>query len=307
MKPLPSRILVAGAGGLIGRALIGSLRRQNCEVRRLVRRKSATHDEFEWDPTAQRIDESALDGVSAVINLAGANVADGRWTKRRKELIRASRVDSTRVLVDAIARRAVGQRPSLLINASAAGWYGDTTDRTADESSLSGHGFLAQVCAAWEGAALRAEELDVRTVRLRLGVVLSKQGGALAKMLPAFKLGLGGRLGSGTQRMSWITMTDVIAIIERVLSDETITGAINAVSPAPATNTEFARTLGDVLHRPAFLPVPAWVLRLVFGQMADEALLADSGVVPAKLLATGFTFAHSELRSALQVALDEGA
>lgn len=264
-------------------------------------------DEFEWDPTAQRIDEAALDGVSVVINLAGANVADGRWTKRRKELIRASRVNSTRVLVDAIARRAVELRPSALINASAAGWYGDTRGRTADESSALGHGFLAQVCAAWEHEALRAEKLGVRTVRLRLGVVLSKQGGALAKMLSAFKLGLGGRLGSGTQRMSWITMTDVIAIIERALCDETLSGAINAVSPAPATNAEFARTLSNVLHRPAFLPVPAGVLRLVFGQMADEALLADSCVMPAKLLAAGYTFAHSELRSALQMALDERA
>lgn len=305
MNTLPSPLLIAGSSGLVGSALVASWRRRGCEVRRLVRGKPEKTGEFEWNPAARQIDEAALAGVAAVVNLAGANLADGRWTKRRRELIRASRVDSTRCLVDALARH--GSRPEVFVNASATGWYGDTGGKVADETAARGQGFLAEVCAAWEEEAGRAVSLGVRTVCLRLGVVLSAQGGALAKMLPVFKLGLGGRLGSGAQRMSWIAMPDLIAVVERVLGDGGLSGPINAVAPAPATNAAFARALGAALGRPAFLPAPEWALRLVLGQMADEALLADSCVVPAKLQAAGFSFRCPDIRTALQVTLHEGA
>lgn len=289
---------------MVGSALVSAWRRQGGEVRRLVRRKPVKADEFAWDPAAQQIDDAAWDGVTAVVNLAGANLAAGRWTKRRRELIRASRVDATRCLVEAMGRH--GARPAVFINASATGWYGDTAGGVADESTPRGQGFLAEVCAAWEAEAGRAESLGVRTVCLRLGVVLSTQGGALAKMLPVFKMGLGGRLGSGAQRMSWIAMADLMAVFELVLGDDGLSGAVNAVAPEPVTNAAFAQALGAALNRPAFLPAPAWALRLALGQMADEALLADSCVLPAKLQAAGFAFRCPDIRTALQVTLREG-
>ncbi|MCC6416509.1 MAG: TIGR01777 family protein [Opitutaceae bacterium] len=274
MTALPAKILIAGASGLIGTALGDRLRARGHEVRCLVRHAATKPHEYAWDPASGRLDDAALRDVNVVINLAGVNVAAGRWTKPQRDLIRSSRVASTRLLVDAMARCRV--RPQVLINASAAGFYGDTQGRVVDETAVAGAGFLAQVCREWEAEARRAEAFGVRTVCLRLGVVLSATGGALAKMLPVFRMGLGGRLGSGRQTMSWIALGDLLAVFDRVLADEALCGPINAVAPSPVSNAVFTRELARALGRPAMLPVPAWALRLTFGQMADEALYLES-------------------------------
>lgn len=291
-------VLVAGASGLVGTALCEWLELRGHEVRRLVRRMPKRADEFGWDPAAGKIDDAAMIGVTAVINLAGANVAEGRWTQRRKELILRSRIDSARTLVTALQATAV--KPQVLINASATGYYGDTGDQSVDESAPTGTGFLAEVCRQWEQSAMAAQDFGVRTVILRLGVVLAKEGGALAKMLPAFRLGLGGRLGTGRQWMSWIALSDLLEVIGQALDDATMRGTINAVSSRAVTNAEFTQTLARVLRRPAVLPVPAWALRLALGEMADAALLQSNRVIPARLQQRGFVFHEPELEPVLR-------
>lgn len=301
--PEPSRqvILLAGGSGLVGSALRRHWSGAGHAVRRLVRRPAAQPGEFQWEPAKGLLDPAALTGVSTVINLAGASVAAGRWTRARRQLIRASRIESTRTLVEAMARASV--RPRCLINASATGFYGDTAGTAVDESAAQGAGFLAEVCGAWETEAGRAELLDVRSVQLRLGVVLSREGGALAKMLPLFRLGLGGRLGDGTQGMSWVALADLLRIFDFLVARDDIVGAVNAVAPQPVTNADFTRHLAQVLGRPAVLPVPGWALRLAFGAMADETLLGDSRVLPGRLLAEGFAYQHPEPAGALRAAL----
>jgi len=297
-------VVLAGASGLVGRALGSRLAAQGHRVRRLVRRPAAAQDESRWDPAAGECDPALMSGADVVINLAGENLAAGRWTAARREAILRSRVDTTRTLATAMARSA--RRPAVFINASATGIYGDRGDEVLTESSASGTGFLADVCRAWEDPLATAAQAGIRTVALRTGVVLTPQGGALAKMLPAFRLGAGGRLGSGRQWMSWITLDDLLGVIDHVLTHRECSGPINAVAPQPVTNAEFTAALGRALRRPTVFPVPVFMLRLLFGQMADEALLSSTRAVPKVLLDTGFEFRQGELEPALRQLISRG-
>jgi uncharacterized protein (TIGR01777 family) len=251
-----------------------------------------------WNPAARTIEAEALEGADAVIHLAGESVASGRWTPEKKRRIRDSRVEGTRFLCEALGRLA--KPPRVLLSASAIGYYGDRGDAELREAGGQGEGFLAEVCGEWERATGSAEADGIRVVHLRLGIVLTPAGGALGKMLPPFQLGIGGRLGTGRQFMSWIAMDDVIGAVSHALVTDEIRGAVNVVSPNPATNAEFTRTLGRVLRRPALLPVPAAVLRILFGELADEGLLASARVVPDRLLQTGYRFRYPHLDGALR-------
>ena len=294
------RVLVSGASGLVGAMLVLSLRARGHAVFRLVRRSPQTIDEIEWDPAAGRLTLAKDAYFDAVINLAGESVGT-RWNRDRKEAILNSRLESTRVLVGALM--ALPEPPRVLVSASALGYYGSRGDEWLTEDSSSGHGFLAEVCRGWEHEATVAVDFGVRVVLLRTGLVLTSQGGALAKMLPVFRLGLGGRLATGRQWMSWITMDDLLEVIHRALADARLTGPINAVTPHPVRNREFTATVARVLHRPAVLPVPASALRLLFGEMADATLLASARAAPTRLQAIGFEFRHPELALALKTVL----
>jgi uncharacterized protein (TIGR01777 family) len=279
------------------------LRAAGHEVFRLVRgREVVGADEIAWDPSAGVIDVAALDGANAFINLAGENVGAGRWTTVRRERILRSRVDATRTLVAAMGR--MPMRPQVFLNASAIGFYGDRGDEVLTEKSGIGRGFLAEVCLAWETHAEVATRIGVRTGLLRFGVILSREGGALAKMLPVFRLGLGGRIGGGQQWMSWISIDDVAAIIVHALADARCAGPMNVVAPAAVTNTEFATVLGRALNRPAVVPVPAFLLRMLVGEMmADEALLASARAAPKRLSEIGYRFKHPTIDTALEAVL----
>ncbi len=292
------KIAVSGAGGFVGRGLIPFLQAQGHVVLRLVRRKPRGVDEIAWDPAAGKINAGRLAGIDVMIHLAGENVAGGRWTKRRREQIRSSRVDGTRLLVEALGKNR--DKPFVFICSSATGFYGDTADRWVEEDAPRGTGFLAEVCEAWEREALAAEKHGIRVACLRTGVVLSPDGGALGKMLPAFKTGVGGRLGGGEQWMSWISRDDLIGAIYHAILDGRCRGAVNAVAPQPVQNREFTATLGRVLRRPTLFPVPRILLKILFGQMADEALLASARVHPKKLLESGYVFRHERLEQALR-------
>jgi uncharacterized protein (TIGR01777 family) len=296
----PKSVLISGASGLVGRTLQAFFSTQGHSVRALVRRAPRNDEEFQWDPTAGTMTAAALDGVDAVIHLGGENVAGGRWTMARKAAIRSSRVDGTRTLAKGIAARPAGQRPQVFVSAAAVGFYGSRGDAQLAEDAGLGTGFLAEVCAAWEGELAPLDALGVRPVALRTGVVLSPAGGALAKMLPAFRFGAGGRLGSGRQWMSWITPDDLCAMYLRAVFDPRWNGAYNAVAPATVTNAEFTATLARVLRRPAFLPVPAAGLKLIFGEMAEETLLGSTRAVPDRAMRAGFAWRHAELESALR-------
>lgn len=293
-------ILVSGASGLVGRSLEAFLLTQGHTVRSLVRRQPQKPNEFNWDPVRGKMDPAALAGVDAVVHLGGANVAGGRWTAARKAEILSSRVDGARTLAAGIAALAASERPEVFVSAAAVGFYGERADERLDEHAALGAGFLAGVCAAWEHELAAIEQLGVRTVALRTGVVLSPAGGALAKMLPAFLMGVGGRLGAGRQWMSWITPDDLCAMYERAITDRAWRGAYNAVAPEPVTNAAFTLVMAQVLRRPAVLPVPTVVLRAVFGKMADETLLASTRAVPGRLQAAGFTWRQPELERALR-------
>ena len=292
------KIVIGGASGAIGSELAPALRAAGHEVRRLVRHTAVGPDEISWDPPNGILDSATLDGADAIINLSGENVGAGRWTKARRERILRSRIDATRTLVLAIGK--LSRKPSLFISASAVGCYGSRGDEELTEKSEFGPGFLPEVCLAWETHAEGAARHGVRTVFLRFGIVLMRKGGALAKMLPLFRLGLGGPLGSGKQWMSWVSIEDVIGVVLLALSNNRCVGPVNVVTPEPANNEEFTRALSRVVRRPAFLRVPAWALRLVFGQMADEALLASTGAVPRKLERLGYSFRQPELEGALR-------
>ncbi len=295
------QVLISGASGLVGRALTRSLAAGGHRVRRLVRRQPVAADAAFWDPAAGEIDPGALDDVDAVVHLAGENVAGGRWTATRKRRILESRVAGTKLIAGAVAAEA---KPPALVSASAIGYYGDRGEEALDEASASGEGFLADVCRQWEAAAAAAEQAGARTVRLRIGVVLSRHGGALQKMLTPFRLGLGGNLGDGRQVMSWIHLDDLVGAVEHALMNAALSGPVNAVAPGPVTNREFTRTLARVLRRPARLPVPAPMARLLFGEMGEELLLAGARVAPARLEETGYEFRFSDLESALRHELD---
>jgi hypothetical protein len=295
MNPPPGNILVSGASGLIGAALLPALLERGYQVVRLVRSASVAAGQIAWDP-AQPLRPQSVSGFEAVVHLAGESVV-GRWTEAKKRRILESRVQGTRHLAEALAEAPL--RPRVLISASAIGYYGNRGDEVLTEDSPPGQGFLPEVCGMWERAAEPAERVGIRTVQLRIGIVLSRDGGALQKMLPPFRLGAGGNLGNGRQWWSWIDVRDLVGAIGHVLTG-TVVGPVNLVSPRPVTNREFTKTLGAVLSRPAIVPMPAFAARLVFGQMADELLLASQRVKPAKLIASGYSFAHTELQAALE-------
>lgn len=299
------RIAMSGATGFIGSLLIPGLTTGGHEVIRLVRR--SPHDgEIRWDPVGAGLDPEALRGIDAVIHLAGENIA-GRWTRRRKRAVRASRRTGTRLLAEAVARAREGEGPRILVSASAIGYYGERGEEVLTERSEPGRGFLPEVAQEWEAATGPAETAGVRVVRLRIGLPLSPAGGMLQRMLRPFRLGLGGRLGSGRQWLSWISADDLLGAFHHVLVRDALQGPINAVAPSPVRNAEFARELGRALRRPARIPVPAIALRALFGQMADEAILASTRVEPAVLQASGYRFRHPTLGAALAHVLGKPA
>jgi uncharacterized protein (TIGR01777 family) len=294
-------ITIAGASGLIGTALARAFERDGHGIRRLVRGNVKGPGEYSWSPDAGTIDFPAIEGSDAVINLAGANLAGRRWTEKRKRLLRDSRVRSTDVIARCIANCA--SKPSVLVNASGVGYYGTHPEGWVDEQSPLGDGFLAGLCSAWENATAPAAAAGVRVVKVRSGVVLAKEGGALAKMLPVFKLGLGGPIGDGRMWLSWISICDLVRVVERVISDSEFVGAVNAATPNPVTNREFTKVLGRALGRPAIAPVPVWALRLALGEMADETLLASARAKPGRLLDAGFEFRHETIDAAFDAVL----
>ncbi len=290
-------VAITGGTGMIGSALTALLRTGGHTVRWISRRPDAARGDIGWDPDGGRLNAADLAGVDAVVHLAGANVGE-RWTESHKRAIRTSRELGTRTLVSALTKMAV--RPKVLVSASAVGYYGDTGSKLIDETTPIGVGFLADVSRSWESETAPAVAAGIRVAIARTGVVLSPAGGALAKMLPAFRFGLGGPLGSGEQWMSWISLEDEIAALYFLLMTESCSGAFNLTAPTPVTNAEFGRTLGDVLHRPAILPVPAFALKALFGEMAEATILGGQRVVPVRLQAAGFRFQHPDLASALR-------
>ncbi|MFJ4683223.1 TIGR01777 family oxidoreductase [Streptomyces sp. NPDC088789] len=294
-----SRIVVAGASGLIGGALTGSLTADGHEVIRLVRREPRGADEVRWDPEAGRVDAAALAGCDAVVNLAGAGIGDRRWTPAYKEVLWRSRVGGTSALAEAIA--GMDEPPRVFVNGSAMGVYGTTGDRAVDESAPAGSGFLPELAVAWEGAAQPAIAAGVRTVFPRTGLVVSRRGGAWARLFPLFAAGLGGRLGDGRQYWSFIALHDEVAAIRHLMDREDLSGPFNLTAPEPLTNREITAAMGRVLHRPTVLPVPAPVLRAVLGEMAAD-VLDSQRVVPRRLLESGFTFAFPGIEDAIRAA-----
>ncbi len=292
------KIAISGASGLVGSALAPLLTSSGDEVVRIVRLRVDGDDTVFWNAATGNVDLAALEGVDAVVHLAGENIAGARWNASVKDRIRASRVRGTHAIATAVA--SLQKKPRVLICASAIGYYGDRGDEECHDDSQGGSGFLAEVCQAWEDAAQPARDAGIRVVHLRIGVILSPKGGALASMLTPFKLGLGGIMGSGDQVWSWISIDDVCGVIAHALRDESLSGGVNAVAPAPATNREFTKTLGHVLSRPTIVPMPAFAARLVLGEMADHLILASARVVPQRLSTSGYTFRHPNLEDALR-------
>ncbi len=288
------RIVTSGASGLIGKKLCAFCTARGDRVVRLVRRAGAGDDEVAWDPARGQLDAAALDGADVVVNLSGANVADGRWSDARKRELRDSRILTTALLARTMA--ACANKPKLFVSASAIGWYG-ARDEVVDESAPRGQGFLAELCAEWEAAADPARAAGIPVVHPRIGIVLDPEGGALAKMLPAFRFGAGAQLGDGKAALSWITLDDVIGAIDFAIADR-LDGPINLTTPEPTTQGALATALGHALHRPVLLRVPGAILRLAVGEMA-ESVLAGARILPARLLAAGFQFAHPSLPGAL--------
>lgn len=292
------KILVSGSSGLIGTEAISLLTQKGHSVTRLVRSKRTGHDEILWNPVARILDSRNLEGFDAVIHLAGDPIAQGRWTPEKKASIRDSRVKGTRFLAESLARLKSPAR--VFLCASAVGIYGSRGEEVLTEESPPGKGFLPEVGQEWEGACEPAAQRGIRVVNARFGIVLSPKGGALRKMLPLFRFGLGGVLGRGRQWMSWISLPDAGGAILHALQTESLRGPVNVVSPNPVTNRQFTEGLGRALKRPALFPAPAFAVRLLFGEMADEALLASARVEPKRLKATGYRFRHPELEPALR-------
>lgn len=301
------KILITGSTGLVGSVLVRELKHSGHTVCRLVRPGTKVgavqgNEGFDvkWNPDTGELGAAAV-GADAVVNLAGASIAHGRWTARRKKELRASRVDTTRVLVNALAKMAA--RPRVLVSASAIGYYGDRGEEVLTEERPAGKGFLCEVAKDWEGEAEKAEVLGIRVVRLRFGVILAKDGGALPQMARPFRFAVGGRIGSGRQWMSWISLEDVLAIVRLGLEDGSVRGALNVVAPKPVRNVDFTVELARTLHRPALFPAPAFALRLVLGEMTDALLLASARVVPEQLGKLGYRFLQPNLAGALASAL----
>ncbi len=299
------RIAIAGSSGLVGRALVAHLRAAGAEVARLVRRPAAAADEVEWDPAAGRLEGERVATCEALVNLAGENIAEGRWTRSRKQALCASRLDGTRLLAATIARGP--WRPSVWINASAIGYYGTRGEEQLDETSAAGSGFLAELCRDWEAATAPASGAGVRVVQLRLGVVLTPEGGALRAMLPWFRRGVGGPVGDGRNWLSWIALEELVRVIDFALGAPALSGPVNAVSPQPVRQAEFAAALGRAVGRKATTRTPAMVIRLGFGEMGESTVLASQRVRPAALERSGFVFRDGELEAVLQAQLQPGA
>jgi len=294
-------VAITGATGLIGTALAAYLGTAGHEVRRVTRRPRSGTSDVGWDPAAGRIDAAGLAGVDAVIHLAGESLFGGRWTAARKRAIRESRVQGTRLLVDALAR--LPAPPGVLLSCSAVGFYGNRGDAPLPETAGPGEGFLAELCRQWEAEATRLAEAGTRVVHLRMGVVLSARGGALGQVLPLFRLGLGGPLGDGRAWLPWISLDDAVYAVDTLLRRQDVSGPVNLVAPEPVRQRDYARTLARVLRRPALLPAPAPALRLAFGELADEALLCSARVRPEVLLRAGYRFEHPDLEDALRFEL----
>jgi uncharacterized protein (TIGR01777 family) len=308
------RILVSGSSGLLGTALMGVLESEGHTIARLVRPDTARRDAargkqtVRWDPVGgervraaprgrQDFDADAAEGADALIHLAGASIADGRWSAARKNLLRTSRIEATRHLMGALA--GLKQPPRVIVASSAVGYYGDRGNETLTETSAPGNDFLSELCRAWEAENSRLSEFGARVVVLRFGIILAAHGGALPRMALPFKLGAGGRLGSGRQWMSWLTLAEAVGIVRFALANSNLSGPTNAVSPNPIQNAEFTLALAKTLHRPALFPAPAFALRLALGEMADALLLSSQRIKPAKLEQSGYRFAHPELPAAL--------
>ena len=288
---------VTGASGLIGRALVDRLRLQGHQVRRLVRPgRSLEAGDVHWDPESGDVDLAALAGVDGVVHLAGAGVGDHRWTPSYRESILQSRVQGTRTIVRAMS--ALDPKPLTLVSASAIGWYGDRAGELLTENSAPGTGFLAEVTQAWEHEAMQIEDAGIRAVTIRSGIVMSRQGGALGRLLPLIRLGIGGPLGSGRQWWSWITLEDQLRAIQFLLLTDEVSGAVNLTAPQPVHQVELVNALARVAHRPSFLPAPSIALRLIVGGMADESILASQRVLPFRLDQAGFDFVHDDIDAA---------
>jgi len=297
------KVVIAGASGLIGCALVNSLTGDGHEVLRLVRRHARGSDEASWDPSSRRLDGELLAGADAVVNLAGVGIGDRRWSDEHKRLVLSSRLDATTTIATALAALRGDERPPVLLNASAVGFYGDTKEEAVDESAPQGDGFLADVVRQWEEATRPAVDAGVRVVTARSGIVLSADGGALGKVLPLFKLGLGGKLGSGRQWMSWIAMPDEIAALRFLLSNDDISGPVNLTAPEPVRNRDYTKAIARAVRRPALAVVPPVALRAALGGFADEGVLVSQRVLPSRLEDAGFTFTYADVDSALTALL----
>ena len=298
------RILVSGSSGLIGSAISEALVRDRNTVNRLLRPTSSAHaqpGDVHWDPVAGKFDAATAEGADAVVHLAGASIAEGRWTAARKRLLRTSRVDATHHLVESLG--SLAHPPRIFLCASAVGYFGNRGDESLDEWSAAGTDFLATLTQDWEKEQTAATHFGARVVSMRFGIVLSGKGGALPRMAMPFKFGAGGRLASGRQWMSWIDLRDVVGLAKFALGNATLSGPVNAVAPEPARNSEFTLALAEVLHRPAVFPAPAFALRLALGEMADALLLSSQRVFPRRLDEAGYAFEQPDLRAALNAAL----
>jgi uncharacterized protein (TIGR01777 family) len=299
------RVAVTGATGLVGGALVPALRAAGHRVDRVSRRPPAAGTtDIQWDPARGLLDPRALEGVDAVVHLAGESIAALRWTPAVKERIRRSRVDGTRLLAETLGR--LTRRPRVLVAASGVGYYGDRGEAPLTEESSPGSGFLAEVCREWERAADPARAAGIRVVHPRLGVVLARQGGALPRVALPFRLGVGGVIGSGRQYWSWIALPDLVRVVELALAVETLAGPVNAVAPTPVTNRELTRVLGRILGRPTLVPLPALAVRLLLGEMGQALLLDGARALPRRLERAGFRFRHPNLEDALRAALGKG-
>ncbi len=291
------KILISGSHGLVGSALAGALEGDMHAVLKLVRHAPQSDSEIEWQPDAP-LEPARLEGIDAVVHLAGESIASGRWTDDKKRRIRDSRVTPTQLLSESLA--AMTNPPHTFISASAIGYYGDRGDEVLTESSSPGDDFLAHVCRDWELATAPAAESGIRVIKMRFGVILDQNGGALAKMLPPFRMGIGGRVGDGRQWMSWIALQDAVGALRSAVENRPLSGPVNVVAPNPVTNAEFTRTVGSVLGRPTIFPIPAFAAKLVFGEMAEALLLSGQRVEPRELKDAGYEFQLPTLKPALQ-------
>jgi uncharacterized protein (TIGR01777 family) len=300
------KILITGATGLVGTALVAALLGEGHTICRLVRSQSQSAGgaagtfDVPWNPDTGELGGAAV-GAEAVVNLGGAPISDGRWTETRKKLLRTSRVDATRALVTALGK--MNAKPDVLVSASAVGFYGSRGDEILTEESASGNGFLANLARDWEAEALHAEKFGTRVVLARFGIILARQAGALAKIMLPFKFGVGGRMGDGKQWMSWVALEDVVAILRLAVTERELRGPINIAAPEPVRNAEFAKELAKTMHRPGLLPAPAFALRLAAGEMADALLLASQRALPARLMTAGYQFFNPNLAPALATIL----